>query len=100
MLERGRAHPILGPILLIALVVLLAFVFLHLAEEGTAAEIGAMCLALVTVLWLPLLERPRSTPTEPLVSAASDRGPPSVREGRKPRLARAAIHSRSLPLRR
>ena len=100
ILERGHAHPVLGPIILIVLVVLVALVFLHMAQDGSATEIGAMCLALATVLGLTLLERPRSRISEPLVSARGDRGPPSVSRGRIFSPAGVSAHSRSLPLRR
>lgn len=51
-LERGRRHPILGPIVLILLVLLLAMVFMHAAhdEHGAAIEAGFFCLAIVTLL--------------------------------------------------
>lgn len=101
MLERGRAHPVLGPILLIVLVLLLSLVFLHVAQDGNAATgIGAICLAFATILGLPLLERGRGRLSEPLVSIRGDRGPPSVSEWHMPRPAAIAAPSRSLPLRR
>lgn len=100
-LERGRAHPVLGPILLIVLVLLLTIVFLHVAQDGNAAtEIGAMCVALATVLGLPLLEKLRRRFSEPLVSVRGDRGPPSVSGRPVPRAAVVAALSRTLPLRR
>ena len=50
MLERGRAHPILGPVLLVLVVLLLAMVFVHAAHDGmdAAAEVGAICVALAS----------------------------------------------------
>lgn len=98
MLERGRAHPVLGPILLIVLVLLLAFVFLHLAQDAT--EVGAMCLALATVVGLLLIERLHRRMSEPLVAVRGDRGPPAVSDARMLQPAVVAVHSRSLPLRR
>ncbi|GIU94218.1 MAG: hypothetical protein KatS3mg012_0675 [Gaiellaceae bacterium] len=101
MLERGRAHPVLGPILLIVLVLLLAIVFLHVAQEGNAAtEVGAMCLALATVLALPLLERLHRRTSEPLVAVRGDRGPPQVSDVPIPRPVVVAVPARTLPLRR
>ena len=100
MLERGLAHPVLGPVVLIALVLVLAMLFLHVAQDGNAAaEVGAMCLALATVLGLPLLERLRSRLSESLISVRGDRGPPAPPDI-APRPAVAAAGSRSLPLRR
>lgn len=100
MLERGRAHPLLGPILLVVLVLLLAIVFLHVAQDGNATEIGAMCLALATVLGLPLLERLHRRLSEPLVAVRGDRGPPRVSDAHILRLALVAVRSRTIPLRR
>lgn len=101
MLERGLAHPVLGPVLLVALVLVLAMLFLHVAEDGNAAaEVGAMCLALATVLGLPLLERLRSGPSESLISVRGDRGPPAQAVTHTPQPAVAAAGPRSLPLRR
>lgn len=102
MFERGRAHPVLGPILLVVLVVLLAMLFLHVVLDGNpATEIGAVvCLALATALGLPLLERLRSRLSQPLVSVRGDRAPPAFRNLRLPRPAVVFAGSRNLPLRR
>lgn len=77
-LERGRKHPVLGPILLIVLVLLLAMVFLHAAQEGheAATEIGAFYLAILTILGPILLERMRRTPPAAVVQVRGDRSPP------------------------
>lgn len=100
MLERGRAHPLLGPILLVVLALLLAIVFLHMALGGNATEIGAMCLALATVVGLPLLERLNTRLSEPSVAARGDRGPPWLSLLHAPRPGAVASSSQSLPLRR
>lgn len=76
--ERGRAHPLLGPLLLVVLVLLLAMVFLHIVQEGVevAAEFGAACIAIATILGLLLGERiPIGVAAEPNASR-TDRGPP------------------------
>ena len=98
MLERGRAHPVLGPILLIVLVLLLAIVFLHIAQD--VAEVGAICLAVATVVGLLLLVRLHRRMSEPLVAVRGDRGPPWVSDARTPQSAIVAVSSRTLPLRR
>ena len=103
MLERGRAHPIIGPILLIALVLVLAMVFLHAAHEGhgSATEVGVLCLAIVTLLGPLLLDGRRLRAPAPNIAARGDRGPPmrplelSVR-----RPASLSAGWRALPLRR
>ena len=78
MFERGRAHPILGPILLVVLVLLLAMVFLHVALEGieAAAEVGAMCVAIATALGLLVTTRLRPGLSAETVSMPGNRAPP------------------------
>ena len=100
MFERGRAHPILGPVVLVVLVLLLAMVFLHVADDGNATEVGAMCLALATIVGLPLLERLHKRLSEPVVAARGDRGPPCLSHAYTPRPTAVVALSRSLPLRR
>jgi hypothetical protein len=99
LLERGRAHPLLGPILLILVVAMLALVLLHAAQDdhGAATEVGALCLAISTFLGLLLLERLRRQATEPIVPVRGDRGPPSAGA---PRPRSAAMAVVTLPLRR
>jgi hypothetical protein len=101
ILERGRAHPILGPILLIALVVALALLLIHAAHDGgvAATEAGAICLGVATFLGLLLIERLRSHVPVPLILARGDRGPPSRPRTHDPRPNRAAALL-ALPLRR
>ena len=80
MFECGRAHPVLGPILLVVLVVLLAVLFLHAAHEGidVAAGVGEICAAVASSLWLLAITRLRLfRPQEPR-AARRDRGPPAV----------------------
>ena len=79
-LERGRRHPVLGPILLILLVLLLAMVFLHAAGEGHDAvtEVGAMCMVILTILGPLLLEKARRTPPTSVEPTRDERGPPQI----------------------
>jgi heme/copper-type cytochrome/quinol oxidase subunit 2 len=79
-LERGRAHPVIGPILLIVLALLLAMVFVHAAHDGhdAAVEVGAMCLAILTILGPILLELARRFPPATVMPQRGDRGPPSA----------------------
>lgn len=82
ILERGRAHPIFGPILLILLVLLLAMVFLHIAYEGmdAAAGLGAMCVGFATALGLLLTNRLCRCLPEELIGEPTDRAPPRLLE--------------------
>ena len=77
-LERGRAHPVLGPIVLILLVLLLAMVFLHTAIDGhdSATETGMLCIAILTVLGAVILDRIQRAVPLALVEIRGDRGPP------------------------
>ncbi len=80
MLERGRAHPILGPIVLILLVLLLAMVFMHSAMDShdTAIEAGIFCLAILVLIGTIILDRVRRTVSALPVRVRGDRGPPRV----------------------
>lgn len=99
MLERGRAHPVLGPILLLVVVLLLAVVFMHLADEGweAALSVGAICFAVATLVGPVVLARIRERAPRPPMRALRDRGPPPV-----PVLPAVALATatRNLPLRR
>jgi hypothetical protein len=99
----GRAHPILGPFLLIMLVIVLALLVLHVMEDGfdAATDVEAFCLAIATFLGPLLLQRVRRHAPAPISLVASDRGPP--RKGGTPHAApasSAAIGLLSIPLRR
>ena len=101
LLERGLSHPVLGPLLLVALVIVLAMVFLHFVEDShEATSFGSACLAIAaflgSVLLMPVLRMYRGAST----SHRSDRGPPTVPFLGRPRLFSAHDPPISLPLRR
>lgn len=102
LLERGRAHPVLGPVILIALVLILGLLFVHAAHDGpnVATEVGAFCFAIAVFLGVILLERLRSLAPAPLIRTRRDRGPPAPRrlQLRRPRIVAAT--SLAIPLRR
>ena len=101
-LERGRAHPILGPILLVLLVLLLAMTFLHAAHdnEHIALDAGAICLGIATFLGLLVLQRPRSHAPTAVIAVRGDRGPPVATRLRVARPGAAAALPLFLRLRR
>ena len=68
----------LGPIVLVLLVLLLAMVCFHAAHDGWdgAAEMGAVCIGLVTILGAVVCERSRSLALRLVVSRSFARGPP------------------------
>lgn len=102
MLERGRAHPILGPVLLLVLVLLLAMVFLHAAHDGmdAATEVGAICFAIAGFLGLTVLDQLGRRPRETRTVTPGERGPPEVPGAAHLVPARIAVAPLSVPLRR
>ncbi len=101
-LERGRAHPVLGPILLILLVLMLAMMCLHAAHDSQhiGGQVGAICLGIATIFGALVLERHRRRAPTPPIEVRGDRGQP---EGSglgfaRPILATAVLLS--VPLRR
>ena len=102
MFERGSAHPVLGPILLVVLVLLLAMVFLHIALEDmeAAAEIGAMCMAIATALGLLVPTRLRPDLSAETVSTPGERAPPWTFVLAAPSRSSGTATSLSTPLRR
>ena len=101
MLERWRWHPVAGPIVLVALVLVMAMVFLHAAQDGhdAAADLGAACLGVVTVLALVLAEGLGRRPASPTVAVRGDRGPPRALSA-VAGPPRPAVSSLGFPLRR
>jgi hypothetical protein len=103
LLISGRAHPILGPFLLIMLVIVLALLVLHVMEDGfdAATDVEAFCLAIATFIGLLLLERVRRHAPAPISLVVNDRGPPRT-DGTPPAApaSSAAIGLLSIPLRR
>ena len=101
MFERGRAHPILGPILLVVLVLLLAMLFVHAAHEGmdVATEVGTICFALASFFALAALDRLRRHHEEARLWTPGKRAPPMA-SGVPLVLASIASAPLSMPLRR
>ena len=99
-LERSWAHPVLGPILLIVVALLLAFLVVHAFHQDAIGAIGALCVAIVAVVGAALLELVPGRLARPVISARGDRGPPLARGKRFQRPIAFATGARSLPLRR
>ena len=102
MLERGRRHPVLGPIVIVLLIVLLAMVCLHAAHEGWdgAAELGAVCIGLVTLLGAVVCHRLGSLIPRLVVRRSYARGPPRVFRTCLVGLPRCVRGDLAFPLRR
>ena len=79
--ERGRAHPILGPIVIIVLVLLLTMVFLHVLHEGMEAvtEMGTVCIALASALGWLMMSRLSGRPPLIVIRERVGRSPPQNR---------------------
>ncbi len=79
ILERGRRHPVVGPLVLILLVLLLAMTFVHGAHdsEHMVVEFGGVCMALVTFLGVLLMRSISKALPRIVVASPGDRGPPS-----------------------
>lgn len=84
--QAGLRHPVLGPLVLALLVVLLAFLVLHAAEDGIAGELFACAIAIAaaaTILVPPL----RAAAGAAAVALRAGRAPPPVWLRRAPSLA-------------
>lgn len=101
LLERGLTHPVLGPVILVALVIVLAMVFLHFVEDShEATSFGSACLALAAVLGTILLVPIVRTYRGAASSVRSNRGPPAVSLSGRPLLVSTHDPPLILPLRR
>lgn len=101
-LERGRKHPILGPIVLVLLVLLLAMVFLHAAydDHGAAPETGFVCLAIVILLGSVVVRVPRRELASAAFPIGPYRGPPARSEVHRCHPFARGPSWRAAPLRR
>lgn len=76
-IERGLANPWLRPLLIVLLALLLAFVVLHAAHDGSATvtEMG-ICLGIVLALSAILVDLSRLPEPPRLIPVPSGRAPP------------------------
>ena len=89
-IELAVAHPVWGPVVIIALAVLLGLVFIHVVfdDAGFVADMGAICFGVVTVLAAILCRHLQLEMPVLLVGLVEKRGPP--------RAARRSSHAVSL----
>lgn len=79
-IQNAVSHPLLGPLVLVLLALLLAFVALHAVEDGLAGALFACAFAAVAVL--RIVARPvRTVAPAALVAATAGRAPPRRRFG-------------------
>ena len=79
-IELAVAHPIWGPVVIIALAVLLGLVFLHVVADdaGFAADVGAICVGVVTMLAAMPCRRLRLDAPRFGIGLVEERGPPRL----------------------
>lgn len=77
-IERAIAHPVWGPVVIIALAVLLGLVFVHVVfdDAGFLADVGAVCFGVVTLLAAVLCRRFLLDVPLRLIGRVEKRGPP------------------------
>jgi hypothetical protein len=75
-IERGLRHPVVGPLLLLALAVLVAFMALHVTSESISGHAELICAALALVLLVALSGGESPQLATRVVATNSSRGPP------------------------
>lgn len=96
-IEAGLQHPVAGPLLLLSLALLLAFVVLHMIEHGVEALLVSCVILTAVLLRLGVMlgRTPRATAEQ---SALVSRGPPRCAV-RFPRAGGVPTVLSALPLR-
>jgi hypothetical protein len=97
ILERGRRHPLLGPLVVILLVLLVVMTALHEGHESVAGDVGLLCIGIAMLLVGFVSALRTGAPLVEAVSALTPRAPPPQATAPAP-LDTFAF--RSLPLRR
>lgn len=96
LIDRGRRHPLLGPLVILLLVLLIALTMLHEGHESVTGDVGVLCVG-IALLLMTAVVLASVAPFMRLVAAAlAARGPPAY-------LVDTAVFGRnppsSLPLR-
>lgn len=97
LIERGRRHPVLGPVLIVLLLLVLALVMLHEGHESTGADLGVLCIGITLLLIAAVLAPPKRLASALVPETERGRAPPAKVARRL--TAAACGGSRSLPLR-
>lgn len=98
-IERGLRHPVLGPLLLLLLGLVLAFMVFHAIEHGVEGQLFACVLFAAAALRLVVVVG-RERPIRFDGRALTDRAPPRARALRLLRVTRQPTFLFALPLRR
>ena len=101
-IELAVAHPIWGPVVIIALAVLLGLVFIHVVADdaGRLAEVGAICFGVVTLLVAILCRRLQLDAPLLFSGLVEERGPPRMARRASPAVSAERTADFVLPLRR
>ena len=101
-IELAVAHPVWGPVVIIALAVLLGLVFVHVVfdDAGFLADMAAICFGVVTVLAAFLCRRFGLDLPHLLVGLVEKRGPPRAPRRSSPAVSLLRTADFVLPLRR
>jgi len=77
LIDRGRRHPVVGPLVVLLVVLLVALTMLHEGHEGLAGEIGVLCVGIALFLVTAAALAPVAQFTSLVAAALSARAPPS-----------------------
>lgn len=101
-IELAVAHPVWGPVVIVLIAIVLALVFIHVAQDdsGVAADIGAICFGIVTALGAVLRKRLRLEMPVLVTMMPKERAPPPVVAGASLRPCYERAADFVLPLRR
>ena len=76
LIDRGRRHPILGPVLIVVLALVIALMMLHERDESNGADFGVLCLGIMLLLIRAVMPRPTTPETLSAPEATAARAPP------------------------
>ena len=97
LIERGRRHRVLGPVLIIVLVLVFALMMLHEGHESTGADLGVLCVGIMLLLLRAVFPPPTRLASALAPEDERGRAPPAKLACRL--VAAVSDGSRFIPLR-
>lgn len=79
LIDRGRRHPVLGPLLTVLLVLLIAITMLHEGHESIAGDTGMLCVGIALLLMTAVVLASAAPLMRFVDPALPARGPPPRR---------------------
>lgn len=76
LIDRGRRHPVLGPVLIVVLVLVIALMMFHEGHESTGADVGVLCVGIMLLLIRAVVPRPTTPESVSAQKATVARAPP------------------------